>query len=105
MSRSREWMCLAPMTCSGQTGRSRAARGGRLPRGAYGRASALEKGPADLVTEADFASQRLIARRLAEAFPEHTLLAEEEGAGPPTDYARAWRWVVDPLDGTMNFAH
>lgn len=69
----------------------------------YGQVEAREKGPADLVTEADFASQRLIAQRLREEFPEHTLLAEEEGA--ETEYDRPWRWVVDPLDGTMNFAH
>jgi myo-inositol-1(or 4)-monophosphatase len=82
-----------------------AAEAGGLLREAYGRVPAREKGPADLVTEADFASQRLIAHRLQEAFPEHTLLAEEEGAGPETDYERPYRWVVDPLDGTINFAH
>ena len=63
-----------------------AAEAGALLREAYGRVSAREKGPADLVTEADFASQRLIAARLHEAFPDHTLLAEEEGAG--TDFSR-----------------
>ncbi|MCA1685660.1 MAG: inositol monophosphatase [Planctomycetia bacterium] len=82
-----------------------AVEAGTLLRESYGRVSAREKGPADLVTEADYASQRLIARRLNEAFPGHTLLAEEEGAGDETDYAKPWRWVVDPLDGTMNFAH
>ena len=80
-----------------------AAEAGALLLGFYGKVSAREKGPADLVTEADFASQALIADRLAEAFPAHTMLAEEEGAG--TDFANPWRWVVDPLDGTMNFAH
>ena len=59
-----------------------AAEAGELLLEAYGRVSAREKGPADLVTEADFASQRLIARRLSEAFPDHTLLAEEDDAGP-----------------------
>ena len=81
-----------------------AVEAGALLLEAYGRVSAREKGPADLVTEADFASQRLIARRIAEAFPDHTLLAEEEGARRPIT-RRPWRWVVDPLDGTMNFAH
>lgn len=80
-----------------------AAEAGALLLDAYGRVSAREKGPADLVTDADFASQALIARRLAEAFPDHTLLAEEEGA--ETDHSKPWMWVVDPLDGTMNFAH
>ena len=80
-----------------------ATEAGALLLQAYGRVTTREKGPADLVTEADFASQRLIARRISEVFPDHTLLAEEEGA--ETDYANPWRWVVDPLDGTMNFAH
>lgn len=80
-----------------------AAEAGTLLRAAHGRVSAREKGPADLVTEADFASQRLIADRLSAAFPDHTLLAEEEGVD--TDLDAPWRWVVDPLDGTMNFAH
>jgi myo-inositol-1(or 4)-monophosphatase len=69
----------------------------------YGRVEAREKGPSDLVTEADLASQRLIAGQLAEAFPDHTLLAEEEGVLPDPDCP--WRWIVDPLDGTVNFAH
>jgi myo-inositol-1(or 4)-monophosphatase len=70
---------------------------------AFGQVSAREKGPFDLVTEADLASQRLIAERLLGSFPDHTLLAEEEGVVP--DAANPWRWVVDPLDGTINFAH
>jgi myo-inositol-1(or 4)-monophosphatase len=76
---------------------------GRLLRGAYGRVTAREKGPGDLVTDADVDSQRLIAEELQRAFPDHTMLAEEQGAKP--DPTRAWRWIVDPLDGTINFAH
>ena len=56
-----------------------AAEAGELLLDAYGHVSVREKGPADLVTEADFASQRLIAQRIDETFPDHTLLAEEEG--------------------------
>src|SRR4051812_47723340 len=80
-----------------------AVEAGALLRRAYGYVEALEKGPGDLVTEADLASQRLIAEELNKAFPDHTLLAEEEGVGP--DPSRPWRWVVDPLDGTINYAH
>ena len=69
----------------------------------YGRVAAREKKPGDLVTEADTASQARIAAILAEAFPDHTLLAEEEGVTP--DSLNPWRWIVDPLDGTINFAH
>lgn len=80
-----------------------ALEAGEILREAYGRVAAREKRPGDLVTDADLASQRTIAARIAETFPEHTLLAEEEGAVP--DPTRPWRWVVDPLDGTINFAH
>jgi myo-inositol-1(or 4)-monophosphatase len=76
---------------------------GRLLNGAYGQVVAREKGPGDLVTDADLESQKLVAEELKRAYPEHTLLAEEEGAR--ADPARAWRWIVDPLDGTINFAH
>ena len=69
----------------------------------YGRVAAREKRPGDLVTEADTASQARIAAILSEAFPDHTLLAEEDGVEPDPD--NPWRWVVDPLDGTVNFAH
>lgn len=82
----------------------RAAReAGVLLKAAYGHVEILEKGPADLVTEADRASQRAIAATLARECPDHTLMAEEDGVVP--DPGNPWRWVVDPLDGTMNFAH
>jgi myo-inositol-1(or 4)-monophosphatase len=80
-----------------------ALEAGALLREKYGRIPAREKAPGDLVTDADIASQRLIADRIFAAFPDHTLLAEEEGVGP--DLSKPWRWVVDPLDGTINFAH
>ncbi len=76
---------------------------GAILRDMFGRVKIWEKGPADLLTEADLASQHLIADLIASTFPDHTLLAEEEGAQP--DPSKAWRWIVDPLDGTVNFAH
>ena len=83
-----------------------AAEAGGLLRAAYGKVSAREKGPADLVTDADFASQRLDrATTQREAFTDHTILGEEQGVGAETVFSKPWRWVVDPLDGTMNFAH
>ncbi len=69
----------------------------------YGRVSAREKGPSDLITDADLASQHRIAAILNKEFPDHTLLAEEEGVMP--DPSAEFRWIVDPLDGTINFAH
>ena len=56
------------------------------------------KGPQDYASEADAAVERLLARRLAEAFPEDQFLGEEEG-GEVGDQV----WVVDPIDGTANF--
>ena len=61
------------------------------------------KGPLDLVTEADRAAEALIASRLRAAFPDHDLLGEE-GSRSENTGAR-FRWVIDPLDGTTNFAH
>lgn len=70
-----------------------------------GKVSGLRyKGSVDLVTDADIASERLIADRIAAAFPEDQLLAEEgTAAGQGANHGR--RWIVDPLDGTTNFAH
>jgi myo-inositol-1(or 4)-monophosphatase len=59
-------------------------------------------GEFDLVTEADRASEKLVIERLTAHFPEHGIVAEEGGGHTsPSDY----RWYVDPLDGTTNFAH
>ena len=56
----------------------------------------------DLVTEVDLASDRLIGESLRERFPDHTILTEESSRDLPE---RGPVWVVDPLDGTTNFAH
>lgn len=58
------------------------------------------KGPQDFLTETDEAVERHIKARLAEAFPEDGFLGEETGASG----GRAALWVVDPIDGTANFA-
>jgi myo-inositol-1(or 4)-monophosphatase len=60
------------------------------------------KGDFDIVTEADRASERLIVERLRSRFPTHGIVAEEGGGH---DGASDFRWYVDPLDGTTNFAH
>jgi len=60
------------------------------------------KGEYDLVTEADRSSEKLIIERLKTHFPSHGIVAEEGGGHEsPSEY----RWYVDPLDGTTNFAH
>jgi len=63
------------------------------------------KGEVDLVTEADVRSERLITARLREAFPDHQITGEELGEGEAPPEAPRYRWLVDPLDGTTNFAH
>ncbi|MGD0547193.1 MAG: inositol monophosphatase family protein, partial [Terracidiphilus sp.] len=60
------------------------------------------KGDVDLVTVADRTSEKLIRERLAAAFPEHGIYGEE---GTRDRLEGEFRWYVDPLDGTTNFAH
>jgi len=60
------------------------------------------KGDVDLVTAADRASENLIVERLRSRWPEHDLVGEE---GARSDTGADYRWYVDPLDGTTNFAH
>lgn len=60
------------------------------------------KGEFDLVTEADRASERLVVERLRTHFPAHGIVAEEGGGH---ENSSEYRWFVDPLDGTTNFAH
>lgn len=72
---------------------------------------AKRKGPKDVVTEADLASQEVIREVLLGAFPDHQFLGEEaEPNHPPTGKSvpvtqAAYRWIVDPLDGTANYVH
>lgn len=83
-----------------------AREAGAILRDRYGREHQVRyKGPVDLVTEADAASEALIAHRLKAAFPEHQLLAEEGAREAGDRSSSPYRWVVDPLDGTTNFAH
>ena len=58
----------------------------------------------DLVTQADKRSEAAIVARLTEWFPDHAIAAEE-GTGHETASGSGYRWHVDPLDGTTNFAH
>jgi myo-inositol-1(or 4)-monophosphatase len=56
----------------------------------------------DVKLELDVRCQRLIEERLAAAFPSHSIVGEEESRGSPD---AEWRWIVDPLDGTVNYSH
>ena len=80
-----------------------ARRAGALLRMHWERGVVAEhKGEIDLVTEADRASEALILKSLSEQFPDHAFYAEESGdSGAQSSHV----WLVDPLDGTTNFAH
>jgi myo-inositol-1(or 4)-monophosphatase len=60
------------------------------------------KGAVDLVTDADRDAEALVIEALRRAFPDHGIVAEES---TPQPGASSYRWYVDPLDGTTNFAH
>jgi len=66
------------------------------------RGEIMFKGAVDLVTHFDRKSQEMIFRRLSAAFPGHGFLAEEGLSLPGTS---GCRWIIDPIDGTTNFAH
>jgi myo-inositol-1(or 4)-monophosphatase len=68
-----------------------------------GRFQVEEKGPADLVTEADAASQEAIRRVLMAAVPDHGFVGEEKA--DPVNVGAEYCWVADPLDGTTNYVH
>lgn len=60
------------------------------------------KGTIDLVTDADIASEKLISAGIRAEFPEHRLTGEEGAVGGDNS---GYRWLIDPIDGTTNFAH
>ena len=61
-----------------------------------------QKGAIDLVTEFDVRSEEIIISSLQKEFPDHAIMAEESGRGATVS---EYQWVIDPLDGTTNFAH
>jgi len=62
------------------------------------------KGDINLVTEADLASEKHIIEKIRSHYPKHSILAEESGEAI-IESASAWKWIIDPLDGTTNYAH
>ncbi len=86
-----------------RVGISAAYKGGEVIRSYLGRISKIsKKGAIDLVTEADIASEKAVIETIRSQFPHHAVLSEESGMNKgETDY----QWIIDPLDGTTNFAH
>jgi len=81
--------------------------GGRILVEYLGKATVREKAPADLVTDADVASQVAIEKLVRSRFPQHEFLGEESTQADREAAVASGRpvWVVDPLDGTANFVH
>ncbi len=72
----------------------------------FGKITAItKKGDINLVTEADLASEQLIVERIKSYYPKHSILAEEGGDVITVGGDAAWKWIIDPLDGTTNYAH
>ncbi len=80
-----------------------AYRAGEILRSRRGNLSSVsEKAPNDLVTDADISSENEIIATIQAVYPHHTIIAEESGWRNP---ASEYQWLVDPLDGTVNYAH
>lgn len=93
-------MDLAP--CK-QTAIAAAYKAAEILRSRFGNISHIHKKDAvEIVTEADTESEKEIISAILARFPEHSILSEESGVKDGND---EFRWVIDPLDGTVNFAH
>src|SRR5215467_6597137 len=80
-----------------------AREAGKILREEFDRPAQISyKGDVDLVTQADKRSEEAIVTRLGKYFPDHSVAAEE---GTGQEHGSEFRWHVDPLDGTTNFAH
>lgn len=85
-----------------RVGIAAAVNGGKVLTEHFGKLESIRKKEAiDLVTEADLKSEAAIIDTIAQAFPDHAVLAEERGVQQGSDS----RWIIDPLDGTTNFVH
>ncbi len=80
-----------------------ALEAGKLLKSRLGRAGRVDfKGAVNIVTEMDRKSEDLIVRRITRDFPGHGIIAEESDE---RESAGRYRWIIDPLDGTTNYAH
>lgn len=85
-----------------QTAVDAALKGGEILLSRFGNVSIRFKDTINLVTEADILSEKAIVEVIREAFPDHQIMAEEGVAnGGDSDH----KWIIDPLDGTTNYAH
>jgi myo-inositol-1(or 4)-monophosphatase len=86
-----------------RVGIAAAYKGGEVLKANFGKKCKVQKkGAKDLVTESDTESERLIIETIRKVFPSHGILAEESGS---SNNGAECIWIIDPLDGTTNFAH
>jgi myo-inositol-1(or 4)-monophosphatase len=86
-----------------EVGVTAARRGAEVLCSYFGTALTVKKKSAvELVTQADVEAEKTIIKTIRETYPDHSIIAEESGhSKKETDY----QWIIDPLDGTTNFAH
>lgn len=75
---------------------------GKILRGSIGKVTYRYKGFKNLLTQTDLKSESLIRGKISEFFPDHGILSEETA---PKLSSSPYLWVIDPVDGTTNFAH
>ena len=86
-----------------KTGVAAAYKGAKILKSFFGAIDHVKKkGDIDLVTEADLGSEKIIIKTIRRQFPTHTILSEESGMYKGDHDCK---WIIDPLDGTTNFAH
>ncbi len=86
-----------------ETARLAALEAGTIIKGFYGNLEEIrKKGRRDLVTEADLMSEKAVVAAITKAFPDDMIIAEEGGEQGKRSERK---WIIDPLDGTTNFAH
>src|SRR5437763_7506135 len=84
-----------------------ARKAGEIIQAGYGRIEQIDrKSRRDVVTDVDFRSEELVISEIRRRFPDDAILAEESGSHAGRTAAEAQRtWVIDPLDGTVNYAN
>ena len=86
-----------------KTGLAAAYNSGKILMKYYGKLKEVnKKGKIDLLTIADLESEKKIVEIIKKSFPDHNILAEESGS---LETDSPFRWIIDPLDGTTNYAH
>ncbi len=88
------------MSAHAELARQVVLEGGRMIRAAFGNTGFTFKGRQDYLTETDGAVERVVREMILARFPQHAVLGEEEGG----DAQAADLWIIDPIDGTANFA-